>query len=355
MVLRHFRKSLIRLLNAAALVALLAMYGQSFGAAFSCTPNLGVLSFSLPTGNFGVPRDTPVGTRITPFTGRQLGYPSVWTCSVQALTYIGPAYQSLLPSAGITYSENGVTYPVFQTNVAGVGVIIGANSNLWTMGWFGGGREFGFATGWITAGLWSNSAPATGVFFGPSVDIAFVKTGPIAGGTVTLPGTIGQAGMSLDPPVSVQAAVPIVVSGNPVFNELACRTPDVTVDLGTHQRSEFSGIGSTAAPKSFSISVNNCPSGISTARYRLDAVTTILNASNAVVALDGSSTAAGVGVQILDDAGNVHPLGTLRAVPGYNPAGGNFTVPLKARYYQTGNPITPGLANTALTFTMDYQ
>ncbi|WP_196251549.1 fimbrial protein [Cupriavidus necator] len=99
-------------------------------------------------------------------------------------------------------------------------------------------------------------------------------------------------------------------------------TPDVTVHMGMYQRSEFSVLGSTTAPTSFRISVNNCPSGINTVRYQLDAVTTILNASNSVVALDSASTAGGVGLQILDDAGNPHPLGTLRAVPGYSPAGG---------------------------------
>lgn len=166
MLLRSIKKWPPRLLNIAVLIALFAVYGQSFAAAFSCTANLGGLNYALPTGNYGVPRDTPVGTRITPFTGRQLGYPSVWTCSVQAYTYIGPAYQSLLPAAGMTYSENGVTYTVFRTNVAGVGVIIGANSNLSTMGWFSGGREYGLSTGWITAGLWSNSTPASGVYFG---------------------------------------------------------------------------------------------------------------------------------------------------------------------------------------------
>ena len=89
--------------------------------------------------------------------------------------------------------------------------------------------------------------------------------------------------------------------------------------------------------------------------YQIDAVTPIVDNANAVVDLDGSSSAAGIGVQLLDGDGNPAILGTKRPFAGYNGAtGGNYTIPMRARYRQTGDTITPGSANSAVTFTMSY-
>jgi major type 1 subunit fimbrin (pilin) len=74
------------------------------------------------------------------------------------------------------------------------------------------------------------------------------------------------------------------------------------------------------------------------------------------VALDGSSGATGIGVQLLDNSGNPFPLGSPQTFNGYNSStGGAYAISLKARYYQTGSSIGPGLANTVMTFLMNYQ
>ncbi|MGX6567415.1 hypothetical protein [Cupriavidus necator] len=52
--------------------------------------------------------------------------------------------------------------------------------------------------------------------------------------------------------------------------------------------------------------------------YRIDAVTPALDAANSVVSLDASSTASGIGVQLLDDSGNVFPLGTTKVLSDYS-------------------------------------
>lgn len=86
-----------------------------------------------------------------------------------------------------------------------------------------------------------------------------------------------------------------------------------------------------------------------------DALTTIVDNSKSVVALDGGSTASGVGVQLLDGSGNTMPFATQKIFTGYNKAsGGSYTIPLQARYYRTGN-VSPGTANTAMTVTINYQ
>ncbi|MGH8785763.1 MAG: fimbrial protein [Cupriavidus necator] len=343
------------ILKAAALLLCLALHGQSFAATFSCTPSASALNFTVPTGTYGVPRDTPVGTRITPFTALQKTYPTEWTCDLlQPYVYFGVAYHSTLASAGMTYSEGGINYTVYQTNVAGVGLIIGAASALPGSGWTSPRNA---PAAWEVWTVWTNSGTASGVRFGIGFTFAYVKTGPIQGGTVSLAGTIAEAGMAQQYQASnATSVVPVVVTGNATFAELACKTPDVTVNLGTHQNKEFAGPGTYTSSTGFNIALNNCPAGMNSVNYRIDAVTPVLDAANSVVSLDASSTAAGIGVQLLDSSGNVFPLGTTKVLSDYSGStGGSYVIPLKARYYQTGSTVTAGAANSGMTFTMTYQ
>ncbi|RDK08755.1 type 1 fimbrial protein [Cupriavidus lacunae] len=188
---------------------------------------------------------------------------------------------------------------------------------------------------------------------GVQISVALVKTGQVPSGGI-VGGTVAQiASIDVNTVTSLLDNVNIT---NVRIVPLLCTTPDVTVNMGTHRRDEFSGIGTFTSPIGFNIALNNCPAGMNSVSYRVDAVTTIVNASNSVVALDGSSTAAGVGVQLLDDTGSVFPLGTAKTMSGYSTGtGGSYAIPLKARYYQTGATVTAGTANSAMTFTMTYQ
>lgn len=86
-----------------------------------------------------------------------------------------------------------------------------------------------------------------------------------------------------------------------------------------------------------------------------------LNASLGILSLNPSApgdnpAATGVGVQVADSAGTPLPLATLRA-SGITPRaeeGASYSIPLKARYIQTGNSITAGPANATTTFTLNY-
>jgi len=82
-----------------------------------------------------------------------------------------------------------------------------------------------------------------------------------------------------------------------------------------------------------------------------------------VLSLTPTSQASGVGVQILNGT-TVLGYGPDSAAPGNtnqwyagNIAVGTsrFTIPLSARYVQTGATVTPGTANAQATFTMSYQ
>lgn len=82
--------------------------------------------------------------------------------------------------------------------------------------------------------------------------------------------------------------------------------------------------------------------------------TDIVDATRAVVALDAGSTAKGVGLKLLDNAGNPVALKTPLQFSAYDKLGGNFNILLQAAYHQTAATVVPGTANTAVTFVMSY-
>jgi major type 1 subunit fimbrin (pilin) len=127
--------------------------------------------------------------------------------------------------------------------------------------------------------------------------------------------------------------------------------------MGSHPQSEFTGIGSaTKSPVGFNIAVNACPSGLAKIQYQFIPLNAVLDATNGVLALSGSSTATGIGVQLKDGSGNALKYNTQYTLSGYNTStGGSYTIPLTAAYYQTAPTVTPGSADAVLTFTMTYQ
>jgi type 1 fimbria pilin len=84
------------------------------------------------------------------------------------------------------------------------------------------------------------------------------------------------------------------------------------------------------------------------------------NQSN-TLSLSASSTASGIGIQVLN-GNTVISYGPDSSVVG-NPnqwlagstGNGTFNIPLTARYAQTAPTVKPGTANGIATFTMSYQ
>ncbi|WP_213296949.1 fimbrial protein [Paraburkholderia sacchari] len=146
---------------------------------------------------------------------------------------------------------------------------------------------------------------------------------------------------------------------------MTCTTPDVNVPMGTFKTADFPAIGSLSPGQAAPVNIQllNCPGGaavsgtqagqIHSIQYRIDPTAGTL-ATN-VAALTGTPSATGVGIQLFTASGGVFPLSTLQTLSGYNSAtGGNYTIPLTARYYRTG-PVTAGPADTAMTLTISYQ
>ncbi|MDF3833199.1 fimbrial protein [Cupriavidus basilensis] len=357
---RRIRQSVICLKT--AILLWLATVCSSAFARVECSVNYSDLNFSLPTGTYTIPRGAPTGTRITPFTRLQQTYQNVWNCNDTADIAFGPALQSTLTFSGTTYWENGLSYQVFNTNLDGVGLIMQSVGYMERAGW---SQTRGLdTTSWLgMASARYSPPPGPLLNSGVGMAFAFVKTGPITPGMVVL-GVIAQAGMAEFPsgtpngPVSsVTYQLPVTAfTGNSIFIVPACTTPSIPVDLRSHRSSEFSGPNTVTSSVNFDLALNNCPAGMKAIQYQVDAVTPIISSVNSVVALDGTSTATGVGVQLLDGSGAAFQLGRAQTFNGYNSTtGGSYTIPFRARYIQTGSTVGPGRANSVMTFTMTYQ
>lgn len=333
-----------------AAIGVFALLGSTTSwAAATCTQTITGVSVDTPP-HITVPRDAAIGTALTGWLTTD-ATTNWFNCTVSAGTGTGTAMHTLTPSAGQTKVVDGVTYTVHATGVDGLGVIVG-------------GRGYHNGCGWAAfqalIQAWRGGACNTvgAVTNGGQLRAMFVKTGPLASGIV--------------PPLNIASAVAVSNEGGGVIapntsleikfvtmamllTSQACTTPDVSVFLGSPPASVFTGKGSSSQTVAFDISLNSCPAGLSAIHYQLDAVTPVVDAANAVIGLDANASATGVGVQLLDADGKPAVLGTTLPFAGYNSAtGGSFKIPLRARYRQTGDKVTPGSATTAVTFTMNY-
>jgi major type 1 subunit fimbrin (pilin) len=183
------------------------------------------------------------------------------------------------------------------------------------------------------------------------LSLQLVAIGPIRSGTQTFPSptiNVWYDNLNVAQLLLTQTSIRTLA--------LSCVTPDVIVPMGKHMTSELSGPNTYTSAVDVPIRLNECPPGMDSIKYQIDPVTTVIDSGNSVVALDGTSTATGVGVQLLNsDATAAFPLGTPATFSGYNTStGGYYTIPLKARYYQTDATVGAGKANTLMTFTMTY-
>ncbi|WP_426155051.1 fimbrial protein [Pseudomonas sp. TSRC2-2] len=220
-------------------------------------------------------------------------------------------------------------------------------------------------------------------------DLLFIKTGDVSPGTIqgaSLP-SLKLEWSSLGTTLDLQN-VNFIGSMNVVSR--TCVTPDVNVPLGTRSVNEFAGVGTGTPWQSFQISLNNCPAFHGTfpgspsspifdavtdtpteqgrasniLRFRLDSTDGVIDAAQGIISLTPAPSgtlpaATGIGIQIgTGDAVPVPvPLATLRpsGVVTTTTEGASYAIPLKARYIQTAATMTPGPANGAVVFTIDYQ
>ncbi|WP_025118767.1 MULTISPECIES: fimbrial protein [unclassified Serratia (in: enterobacteria)] len=276
---------------------------------------------------------------------------------------------------------------VYQTSIPGIGVVISRYNNraaatLGTMGYRDEDVEIGTLGGEVN-------------FSGATRYISLIKTGPLTPGSYSL--SAASLPTASDNMVNSRTGVAIpglpiqlnrvTFQGNLTISTQTCTTPDVTVDLGSHDiREKFRGINSTSPWVDASIMLTNCPtffgfynqtnttrmmdfdSGVGTTSQsinnsigvRLAPVTTVIDSANGIMAIDATrpDAASGVGIQIgWGDSGQTPiPFNFAAEQTVVLPKDGSPTirVPLAARYIQTAGNPTPGKADGKVTFTVNY-
>ncbi|MBO9357428.1 fimbrial protein [Bordetella petrii] len=219
-----------------------------------------------------------------------------------------------------------------------------------------------------TPGIFPYTEPNTGrganeVFRIPNADgsqqiqIEFIKTGPIAAGG-TLTGEFARVFLR-ETNGAETSVVSYRFSGITITPSTpTCTMDDVHVQLGTHSITAGQLAPTPAVP--FSIHVKNCP--IKTRiYYRIDPTSGIVppgslgGPNSTLMKLDAASGAKGVGIQLLYDNGDGHPLETNVMLADNNLVLTYFDIDLKARYMPTGDLVEPGSANASATVTFTYQ
>jgi major type 1 subunit fimbrin (pilin) len=289
-------------------------------------------NLSLPP-TVSVSRDAPPGTTI--YTS-----PAV-TASVAGHTCDATSYNLIKYLTTLTPAGSS---GVFQTNVPGIGIKVSINAHVFTS-----------TSTWVLA---SSNPPGSNGGGSNSFFLSYVVTGPITAGIVTLPSPLAavEESDSTTDLVGANLENQLNVSGSTTIILRSCTTPSIVpVDMGKHSISELPAVGATTSVTQFNITLNACPSGMGSVSYEIDPLTTIVaGTGNSVVTLDTTSSASGIGVQLVDSNGNPFELGKQVTFAGYDSStGGTYTIPLGARYYRTG-PVGPGSANTLMTFTMTY-
>ena len=136
-----------------------------------------------------------------------------------------------------------------------------------------------------------------------------------------------------------------------------CTTSNVNVTLPPASRSGFRAIGYTTARTDFDIKFSQCPAGLASISYAFTPTTAIKDNTNGVFAPDSSSTASGVGLQMLTAQNIPISFNTAYLLTTYDPsvANASYSVPLRVGLYQTSNQVSPGNVSGSVTFTLSYK
>lgn len=317
-------KPRLPLLCFATLMTLACSTLAQAGSCVAVNSKTETLNFGARLANEGVniPADTPDGTVV--YQETLYGQGHIWTCSRISLYGI-----SLNPMLGSATGKDTL-FPLGKS---------GLSFRVWMQ-----------ALGRYEATLQPLAANANYGISAGAVRLEIVKTGPLAEDARVEAGYLG----------SLQSDDLILKKfnlSNPIgLVTASCQTPAVPVAMGDdYQLQDFEKAGATPRKVHFNIGLNQCQTGIKKVTYSLKATTSVIDVVKGIVALNSSSTAAGIGLQLLNDTGQPIALGTTYPFNAFTPTGTNFQIPLSAAYYRlpTGT-LKAGSANTDVTFIVNY-
>lgn len=214
--------------------------------------------------------------------------------------------------------------------------------------------------------VYPNEIIAAGTYnFSVATALQLVVTGTIAPGSVFNGGQIAQWNIDMCNGIYFLGNCWGQRSTNAVevFNSSSIRfvapTCTIAVDptvvtLPVVITSNFNAPGSVAGQTSFNVQLN-CPSTAVGANLAITLATNspVTGATGVIANTTGSGFAKNVGVQVLD--GNGNPVSFTTAIPAGTATAGSFNIPLNARYYQTGAPVSGGNVKATATYTITYQ
>ncbi|WP_080400515.1 fimbrial protein [Burkholderia ubonensis] len=301
----------------------------AFGAHAECnvisqTPTYGMAPMS---GTINVPRDVAVGTELARMTFTLASKMDFAYCAAGDILVLDRKLSST-PHLPPTPNK------VYPTNLPGIGVKFLYASNA---------EPLPYQTS-LTAGTTGNWS----MYAGTTFSYVFVATGPVSGGSIT-PADLPTASFEL----RGKAYLIVQAIGSLKFAALSCKTPDVTVDMGTVRAADMKSVGATSTPVGFKVAANNCPAGLSKITYQFKAPNGVIDPAAGVIALSDDSTARGFALKLMDENGSALRFDSPYPI-NVAPTGGSYALPLKAAYYRTSQKISSGSANAILTFTMTY-
>lgn len=304
-----------------------------------CSVSGGAYNYSatLTAQNLSVPRDKQPGSAIGNVMPIGAGVAKTITCSG------GASWTHLKFGTALTPSD---IPGIYKTNVEGIGI------KVWD-DFSGTVVVENDIKRWY---LITNNATYNGGAWLTNIKAQYYVIGPVGAGTVSPAFTVEAWANTATTTSGGALYNMLTVSGSTVVTSAACETPDISVNLNKHDSDAFPQVGSTSPATPFNFKMNNCGAGLTSVSYTFKPAPGItLEGSGAgqYLTLDSSSTASGVGVQVLYENGTPVPFNTKTQFTGYTGAG-SYTIAMKARYIRTGK-ITGGTANSVVEFDMTYE
>lgn len=321
-------------------LALLAAEHSAWAGCSSSTTIVNKTFSSTGAASFSVARDVAPGTPIGPRYGSYAGTGTQVTCTN------GTAYTLLKFASTMTPTSFA---DVYETNVPGIGVKVW--SDFQNTVYVGNNAKMWYSPGGSSTSGYSGNAWITNIYF------QFYVIGPVTPGQVALPLPTVQAWLNTSTTSTAGGANynALSMTDKVTATVKACTTPSFTVNLGKHKATEFAGVGSVSSSTPFNFQLNSCLAGMDSVSYTFQPVTSLIGTPAQHITLDGSSTASGVGIQMLYDNDTPVPFNTRTRFTGYTGAAGSFSIPMRARYIKVAERVQPGTANSSVVFTMTYQ
>ncbi|MBB1201599.1 fimbrial protein [Enterobacteriaceae bacterium 89] len=334
-----------RLLTTATLL-LLGLFSRS-ALAWECKTLISSITVTPPS--MTVPRDLPVGSPI----GNPVNAPPI-NAFVCENTDVGDINNQILGPRGMGTFESMLNgRRIYKTNIDGIGYSISASTTHCD-----GASAIVTGSNTIkgqidTANMCETTNGMISAIIRATMTVTFYKTATTTGSGTVTGRNVGTLAM-LNNSVLWQNPEPLFNINPFTVTTTACKvlSSNIRVRMKEVKKNAFSGKDSTpgdAFTQSFALPMS-CDAG-TPVNVRLEG--DVYDATKGVFNIaSGPDAATGVGIQLLHDN---QPLALNTDVPVGTSQGGSFTVPLQARYYQTGNSVTPGMANGMVSFTMTYQ